>query len=426
MIDLLPLVNKTVPFKFRGAELRLDLSHALFSSFEVDAGTRILLKAVGHDEVLLASRLVLDAGCGVGVIGLAVAAALPGARVEARDRDFLACAFTERNRARAKLPNLQVTPGLLALESAEGWGGKVYDYILTNIPAKAGAPVLEAFFTRALAHLSPGGRLAVVIVKPLAEEARAWLGQAGFSFVGEERGANHLAFVVAAPGVFKQGPELPAFPGGGQEGRTAASQPFIAFPGLDLSLYERRRGNFKLAGASYAASGFWGLPEFDTVGYDQAAAAELAEKVVPGSLIRDALIVNPGIGHLALWASRRLGPQTLTAASRDLLSLAATAANLALQPNSRLHYRAMSSLELGSLDPASLDLLACFPDVVPEYDWIGPLWADAARLLKRGAILIVSCQPTELTRLAKRRPQGWKLRGEKRKKGFVAAAWERC
>lgn len=32
MIDLATLVNKTVPLKFRGAELRLELSHALFSS----------------------------------------------------------------------------------------------------------------------------------------------------------------------------------------------------------------------------------------------------------------------------------------------------------------------------------------------------------------------------------------------------------
>lgn len=425
MIDLLPLVNKTVPFKFRGAELRLDLSHALFSSFDVDAGTRLLLKAVGHDEVLLASRLVLDAGCGVGVLGLAIAAAIPEARVEARDRDLLACAFSERNRARAKLPNLFVSPGLLALEAPEGWDGKVYDFILTNIPAKAGGPVLEAFFKRAPAHLAPGGHLAVVIVKPLAEEAKAWLAQAGLSLVGEERGANHYAYVAAAPGTFQARPSPLA-----EAAPAPSSEPgkpgTLAFPGLDLGLYERRRGSFKLAGASYTAAGFWGLPEFDTVGYDQAAAAELAEKVVPGSLVRQALVVNPGIGHLALWASRRLGPQILTAASRDLLSLAATGANLALQPHSRLEYRPMSSLELGSLESASLDLLACFPDVVPDYDWIGPLWEDAARLLKRGALLIVSCQPTELTRLSKRRPQGWRLRGEKRKKSYAAAAWERC
>lgn len=420
MIDLLPLVNKTVPFKFRGSDLRLDLSHALFSSYEVDAGTRLLLKAVGHDEVLLASRLVLDAGCGVGVIGLSIAAALPEARVEARDRDLLACAFSERNRARAKVANLHISPGLLALDSPEGWAGRVYDFILTNIPAKAGGPVLEAFFKRAPAHLAPGGRLAVVIVKPLAEAARAWLVEAGFSFVGEERGANHLAFVVSAPGSFV--PRTEALP---QEVFQAEPKGCFGFPGLDLGLYERRRGKFKLAGAGYTAAGFWGLPEFDTVGYDQAAAAELAEKVIPGSLVRQALIINPGIGHLALWASRRLGPQVLTAASRDLLSLAATGANLALQPNSRLSYQALSSLELEGLESASLDLLVAFPDVVPDYDWIGPLWAEAGRLVKRGGIFIVSCQPTELTRLTKKRPQGWKLKGEKRKKSCLAAAWER-
>jgi 16S rRNA G1207 methylase RsmC len=103
MIDLLPLVNKTVPLRFRGADLSLDLSHALFSSFGIDAGTKLLFKAIGRDEKLARAKRILDAGSGVGVIGLGVAAAFPDARIVARDRDLLAVAFSERNRRRNRI-----------------------------------------------------------------------------------------------------------------------------------------------------------------------------------------------------------------------------------------------------------------------------------------------------------------------------------
>ncbi|MEN6477502.1 MAG: methyltransferase, partial [Rectinema sp.] len=90
MTELSPYVNKTVEFAFMGARLRLELSHALFSSFDVDSGTRLLLKAVARDPVLAGARRVLDAGCGTGVIGLAVAKAFPDTEVTLRDRDMLA------------------------------------------------------------------------------------------------------------------------------------------------------------------------------------------------------------------------------------------------------------------------------------------------------------------------------------------------
>jgi len=454
MTDLAALVNKTVPFKFRGAELALDLSHALFSSFDVDAGTRLLLKAIGRDEVLLGAKRILDAGSGIGVIGLAMAAALPECQVEARDRDLLACAFTERNRKRNKVKNLEVFPGLLSvptpglLPAGHPSGG--YDYILTNIPAKAGGPVLEAFFLGAPSLLSPGGRLAVVIVNPLMDAARGWIAKAGFSILGEERGANHHVFVcalgAAAPspaGASAQSPAQapgaaprPSAPQASEEpAGTAAAQAHpwpeemqaraLDFSGLDLGLYLRSRSRFKLAGLEYQAAGIWGLPEFDTVGYGNVAAAELAVRALPGSLVRDVLIVGPGLGHLAIWAAKRLSPERIVAASRDLLSLAASGANLAVQPAPRPAYLALSSLVLDELPAASFDLIAWNPDIVPEYDWMGPLWTEASRLLKKGGTLIVHCPPTELTRLSKRKPEGFRLLGDKKKKTFIASAWLR-
>jgi 16S RNA G1207 methylase RsmC len=168
--DLEPLVHKTVEFAYRGSRLKFDLSHALFSSYDIDTGTKLLLKEIAHDETICSASSILDSGCGVGVIGLSMAASCPGSRVVLKDRDLLACAISERNAWRnglkavrleldgspsspiAKKPpkhrkpqertaDLIIAPGLLAEEDSLG----PYDAVLSNLPAKAGEPVLSSF-----------------------------------------------------------------------------------------------------------------------------------------------------------------------------------------------------------------------------------------------------------------------------------------
>ncbi len=465
MLDIAPLVNKTVPFKFKGAECRFDLSHALFSSFDVDAGTRLLLKAAGRDETLAAARRVLDAGSGTGVIGIAVAKALPQALVEARDRDLLACAFTERNRVKNKVANLAVRPGLLATGtarhgaeapsalSASAHGAVAhcsegesdaprFDFILSNLPAKAGGPVLEAFFKEAPRHLAPGGRLAVVIVKPLVEAALGWIAAAGLRILVTERGAGHTAWVldVERPAIAEPEIRSDVAASSGVAGTVAASGVAAAgvsedsvagdgeldFRAIDLCVYRRTRRRFKLGEASYEAQGYWGLSDFDTIGYAAQVAAELAERALAGLLVRDALVINPGgPGHFPLWLSRRVRPDRIACASRDLLSLAATGENLRALCGAGIAYRAIDPLRLDELTPFSFDVLAEFADPVPAYDWIGPAWEGAQRLLKCGAVYLLVASPTELQRAQKRRPAGFRLIGERRRKGYAAAAYRR-
>lgn len=416
MFDLDDLVLKTVPLRFRGADLRLDLSHALFSSFDIDVGTRLLFKAIGRDEVLPQATSVLDVGSGVGVIGLAVASAFPQTKVLAQDRDLLARAFTERNRGRNKITNLRAGAALMAA----GCLGGPYDFILSNVPAKAGAPVIEAFLAECARALSPEGRLGIVVVKPLVESVRSWLASAGFRVLGEERGSMHRAFVAQ-----REHPST-EIPVGGAPlllGGTGGTE--LELGGIDLSVYRRSRGDFSLLGTRYTARGYWGLPDFDTIGYGQALGTELAARSASGSLVREALVVNPGVGHAAMWIAQSLGPNRLSAASRDILSLAATGENLASLPGSRTTYRALDALRLDEIPEAFFDLHLEFAEPVPGYDWIGPLWERALRLDKRGSSFVLVVPPTEMVRVEKRRPEGFRLLGEKRKKGLSAAAWRR-
>ncbi|MCX8014220.1 MAG: class I SAM-dependent methyltransferase, partial [Rectinema sp.] len=95
-----PLVNKTVEFAYRGARLKFDLSHALFSSYDIDAGTRLLLKEIASEPAIVEAGRVLDAGCGTGVIGISLAASCPAMDIVMRDRDLRAVAFAARNARR--------------------------------------------------------------------------------------------------------------------------------------------------------------------------------------------------------------------------------------------------------------------------------------------------------------------------------------
>ena len=90
-------VNKTVSLRFNGRDLAFHLSHALFSSYDIDDGTRLLLKTLAQKTDLGSLRSALDIGCGVGVIGAAVAAQAPSAEVVMQDRDALAAAFAREN-----------------------------------------------------------------------------------------------------------------------------------------------------------------------------------------------------------------------------------------------------------------------------------------------------------------------------------------
>jgi hypothetical protein len=449
VIDLTTYVNKTVNFKFNGSELRFDLSHALFSSFDVDQGTKLLLKAVARDPVLASSRRILDEGCGVGVIGLSVAKAFPEAEIVLRDRDSLAVAFTERNRLanrlrgttawedpktgalRTERPAPRVEWGLIA----DGNEGGPYDFVLSNLPAKAGAPVLAAFFKRlsgvqglglskAPALLVPGGRAGIVIVTPLAEAAVSWIAEAGLKGVAEARGTGHKGYIVERP-VEAAETEVPC--------DVLPPAPPLSLP----DIYFRGDARFKLGDLSYRARGFWSLPEFDTPSWGSAAAAAAAARAfaetknaVGRAAFQDALFMDPGVGHLAIWASRVLGLKRIVAASRDKLSLEATGVNIADLPERlKPEYSVIDALGAIDLSPQSFDLVAMSPDIVPERDWVSPSWRLAERLVRPGGAYIAYCSPTEMTRFEKRRPTGgeggWNLACQKRKKGFVASVWMR-
>lgn len=371
-LDLTPFIHKRVTFRFTRQELAFDLSQSLFSSFDVDNGTRFLLKTIAKKVDLTAVHTALDVGCGVGVIGLSVQKVNPAIRLTAQDRDALAMAFTAHN---AELNGLAVElPGWLGLH---GLDGRTFDLILSNLPGKVGQPVLADMLTRMAMLLSENGRAAVVVVKPLADFIKKELETAGREILHWEQTKGHAVFHFR----------------GGE----------TAVPIDQFSPFFRDRQRFKGPHAHYALETAYGLPEFDTLGYETAVAYE----VLKSAQIKGRVLVwNPGQGHLPVYLQKRFGKNIiLHLAGRDLLSLFVARRNLEnAAPETAVAAWHMSDLQ--EID-SPFDFIGIFPGDDPGAAGPEGLPAELKRLLIPGGQALIAARSTFLTRL-------WPHRGDLR------------
>jgi precorrin-6B methylase 2 len=392
-------VNKTVHFRFYGVDLHFQLSHALFSSFAIDDGSRMLLKTIAERVDLAAVRQVLDVGCGVGTLGLSIAARATGARVLLQDRDALAVEFTGANAAINKLRNVSVQTGL----AFQGLDERPFDLVVCNVPAKAGKPVIEELFRQAGARLGSTGIAAFVVVGPLDELARAAAASAGLALAWEEKNPRYT--VLHLKRVESPVPDAP-----------------LAF---SLQPYIRQHGRFAFSGTSWEADTAYALPDFDTLGYSvENALAVLSVMTVSGRI----LVMNPGQGHMPVYLARRFRPSiaSLSLAGRDTLALAMAARNLVaagLSPSAAWPVSREGALD--ACGPAgSVDLLCVMPVPVPRVPWQADLAAAARVLLPPGGRLLVSATSTEVQRLAAAHT-GFAIVESRKHFGFRAIVLER-
>ncbi|MBN2874284.1 MAG: methyltransferase [Spirochaetales bacterium] len=394
MTDFDSYVNKTVPFKFRGQDMSFDLSHALFSSFDVDAGSRLLLKLVAQNVDETAIGSILDVGSGVGVLGVACARGYPGATLRMRDRDAIACAFSERNARRNKVKPSSVDHALFI----DGIEAERFDLVLCNVPAKAGPPVLDRFLRVLPGIVSERGYGAVVVVAPIAAASMASIQASGATIVATELRAGHSAVL------FRRGDAREVEPG----------------QGALWSVLERTEQSLRAGKLLYKLRGYWGLPEFDTPGYDTELTIDALERAMAGTLTRRAAVINPGVGRVACHLRARAKNAEMDLCGRDALALAASERNLSLGAS----VAATNACAFPSMLPdASYDLVVEHPDLVPRVDTIDGSWRNAARILKLGGSFVAAMPSTAMERFERRQYRGFVRIAARKKKGFACAVW---
>lgn len=156
-----------------GHWLELTSGSGVFAQGRLDVGTGVLLREQPAPE---GARSVLDLGCGYGVIGLAIAVAVPECSVTAVDVNERAVLLANENAAalgladrfRASLPD-------------EVAADATYDEIWSNPPIRIGKDALHGLLLDWLPRLRPEGRARMVVGKNLGADSLAgWLTDQGF------------------------------------------------------------------------------------------------------------------------------------------------------------------------------------------------------------------------------------------------------
>lgn len=146
---------RTVRIRTRGHELELHTDAGVFSRGGLDRGTELLLEALD----LGPCELILDLGCGYGVVGIVAAKTSEGGHVILADVNERAVVLARRNLAANEVKNAEVRTGDLY----EPVAGLAFDHIVSNPPIRAGRRVVDRIVAEAPAFLHEGGQLWLVV-----------------------------------------------------------------------------------------------------------------------------------------------------------------------------------------------------------------------------------------------------------------------
>jgi hypothetical protein len=378
---------------------------------------------------------VLDAGCGVGVLGICAAKALnamPGLRVRSQDRDELARCFTAYNAAQNG-----ITGAVLSAHTEPLLDGPVppWDLILSNIPAKTGEPVLLDFVSRSAGLLSGRGCVMVVAVNTLAGSLRDRIKRLELPLLHDETGREHT--------VLSYGPGIGAMGSGIGDKIDPKTEPNLAL-NLDLKnidgdflerwpAYFRGAGDYEMEKTGYHIDAVHGAAGFDRSGAAAEAMARLAVHIGAPLANRCAskpvLVHEPDQGHFPVWLLKHLektgaAPGRVVLSGRNILALEAARHNL----HNAAETAPAADLLLGkdALSAATpYGAAFLFPDLVPGTRRIDAYWEGLAALLETGGIALAALPSSDAERFDRAKPRGFARLGGHKKHGFRALGFRK-
>ncbi len=289
--------KKSQTVRWAKRQVVLDIPVDVFSSHQLDLGTAFLLRKMASAGTTW--RTALDLGCGYGPIALFLASMGLSESVFGIDRDALAVAFAEWNAQRNKVGGVTFQPGLVY----DGVGGRRFDLVVSNLPAKAGEGVHRLFLLGAQEHLTLTGEVWIVVVRPLEDTVDAILSHENVELRDKAGRSGHVLYRYG----FRGPVSTPADP------------------------YDRGRRSFRWKSISYQMQAWHGLPEFDTLSVDTELAFALLARYVERERVGSVAVWDPGHGHLPVFLSKVSGhPFEFRIYGRDCLAIQATRTNLML------------------------------------------------------------------------------------------------
>ena len=157
-----------IPLYIHGHTFQFISYTSLFSGSSIDEGTLLLIENIK----LPGDGLILDVGCGYGVIGVVAAKLNPKLRVYMTDINPLAVKTARQN---ARLNGVEDRVVVLEGDRYEPVKGLLFNAIYSNPPLSAGMKIVEDIVLGARDHLSRNGFAQFVLAKGgeyLEREAR--------------------------------------------------------------------------------------------------------------------------------------------------------------------------------------------------------------------------------------------------------------
>jgi 16S rRNA (guanine1207-N2)-methyltransferase len=367
-------LHKIITARISGHGFRFRTSQELFSSHDLDIGTRFLLRSIIEND-LTGANTILDLGCGYGPLGLVLKKLNPESVVHLVDRDALAVSYARQNAALNDLDAPDIY-GSLAYDDIRR---NDFDLIVSNIPGKAGKSVITHLLCEAGNYLAPGGSVAVVVVNPLEESVAEVLENApGVEIIFRPRRSGHAVFHY-------------------RFGKNKTKNAKVS--GLESGIYRRNELTFRTGNYSNRMETAYGLPEFDTLNYKTELLLEALNNTLLPSNIDRVAVFNPGPGHTAvtLWGMHR--PREILLIDRDLLALRYSRKNLVLNgcPPDRIaiSHRVGAAFDSGSEIDLFIGTLREEEGREANYRLV----KSAAAVLSPSGMIIITAGSTAIARL---------------------------
>jgi 16S rRNA (guanine1207-N2)-methyltransferase len=374
--------HKTVTFRIGKQQLEFRTSQELFSSYDIDTGTRFLLRSIF--EAGYKPKRILDLGCGYGPIGLALKKMYPESAVHMVDRDALAIEYSRQNAEINELEGIEIY-GSLGYDDVKR---DEFDLIASNIPGKAGETIIAYLLREESYYLAPGGIATIVVVTALESLVVKILQETpGCEIILRRNRSGHAVFHYRFLEPDSLKPERSA---------------------LERGVYSRNNINIRLKGLEYAMQTAYGLPEFDSLSYGSEMLIT-ALRNIEGRANKRAVIFNPGQGHTAVALWKLIHPENIELIDRDLLALRYSQLNLALNGCTPESIQISYQVGLERKDNEKVELIA---GVLREEGKEAISWIihQAIEELTDGGMIIISVGSTAITRLVNQIEEEGRLR----------------
>ncbi len=366
--------RKTVTFRAWKRSLRFKISQALFSSHDIDSGTKFLLRTIIEAQYEKPKK-ILDIGCGYGPIGLTLKSIFENSIVHMVDRDALAVDYSHQNALLNEQTNIEVYGGL----GYDDLKTTDFDLIVSNIPGKVGELVISYLLKESIYYLDRNGVVAVVVVTPLEQFVEMVLKNTPTIDVLLKRTrSGHSVFHYR----FRNEEQIPP------PVQTA----------LERGIYNRTNPEFRIGSLEFTIRGAYGLAEFDTLSFESEMVIQALQSL-PKSAGRQTVIFNPGQGQIPVTVWKLFQPERIILVDRDLLALRYSKTNLSQNecPDEKATLSHQSGMNLTDESKTDLFVIKLREE---NRNVNNMIIKQASEKLANTGVILVAASSTGITRLA--------------------------